>query len=636
MREVMPMTFAEYKKSLSELGHGKRLPGAIYVHTECMPLLPDALRAVVLKIADTLSLAIEAGAASVDSHTFNLLKFHLASFKLSFLRYPDFWNDPHPALAEAVTVDLASGSARRQNFAPRANPPILHRKEAFLPPDHPQVPTFATLTRAEESFGLFAETHTIGFRDNWNRLVASKGLAYEDHELCPLTSPVPETARRPAIDRHLTALVRQEFSKPVKVMLETALLAPGKDFFDYGCGYGSDARGLSAMGYQAAGWDPAHAPDHPVFPADVVNLGFVLNVIEDPAERVDTLVKAWNVSRRVLVVTTLVAGCESSTAHTGYGDGVRTSRNTFQKYFEQTELLSLLEQALHVEPIPLGLGMFAVFRDDSAREDFLSRRSRRHFDWHQISRRLGFAPPPRQRRDVYAEHGPLLDDFWATMLELGRLPAPDEYSRIDEVRKGESATGVRVPSRGPSRSNANRPANLIGTRWAALGRQKTCGSLWLRKKAGIYAWAIHALTYRRFFMRQNVQRGVATGQCGQRKSPGTHHQVPLSFRNHSPLTPPRSFLHLSQPCRPMLRGSLSPSMSPLGRRWPSAPGHRSPVSCAKPRHPNSGGKTTATEPTRSWQSQVHPRRKSRLIHNRLLISSEHRASHRASRRAGNG
>ena len=77
---------------------------------------------------------------------FNLLKFHTASPKISFLAYPDFEKDPHPILAESIIVDLITGKVRRDDYRTRANPPILHRKETFLPPDHPLHAKFAKLT----------------------------------------------------------------------------------------------------------------------------------------------------------------------------------------------------------------------------------------------------------------------------------------------------------------------------------------------------------------------------------------------------------------------------------------------------------------------------------------------------------
>ena len=56
------------------------------------------------------------------------------------------------------------------------------------------------------------------------------------------------------------------------------------------------------------GWDPVHAPTAPKKKADVVNLGFMLNVIEDPFERTETLIEAWEHTGRILIVSTLVAG----------------------------------------------------------------------------------------------------------------------------------------------------------------------------------------------------------------------------------------------------------------------------------------------------------------------------------------
>jgi hypothetical protein len=70
---------------------------------------------------------------------FNLLKFHAASPKISFLAYPTFEKDPHPPLQESVIVDLIGGKVRRDDYRGRENPPILHRKETFLPADHPGV-----------------------------------------------------------------------------------------------------------------------------------------------------------------------------------------------------------------------------------------------------------------------------------------------------------------------------------------------------------------------------------------------------------------------------------------------------------------------------------------------------------------
>jgi len=206
--------------------------------------------------------------------------------KISFLAYPDFLCNPHPSLRFAITIDLVTGKSRRTDYANNINPPILHRKESFVSANHPLRAQFEELTRAEEAAGLFENAATIGFKLNWERLLATKGITIQDHRVVRLYT-VGRSESQPAtqIERHKTALARYELSKPVKSLVEYGLLKLDTTFFDYGCGQGGDIRGLQALGHNADGWDPVHRPDAAKREADVVNLGYVLNVIEDPAER---------------------------------------------------------------------------------------------------------------------------------------------------------------------------------------------------------------------------------------------------------------------------------------------------------------------------------------------------------------
>src|SRR5947209_19843266 len=86
------------------------------------------------------------------------------------------------------------------------------------------------------------------------------------------------------IHRHKTAIRRGDYSRPVKCLLRDGLLAKEVTFFDYGCGRGEDVQLLSAEGVACWGWDPAYRPDAPRAAADVVNLGYLINVIEDPEQ----------------------------------------------------------------------------------------------------------------------------------------------------------------------------------------------------------------------------------------------------------------------------------------------------------------------------------------------------------------
>src|SRR5690242_19209640 len=109
-----------------------------------------------------------------------------------------------------------------------------------------------------------------------------------------------------ATRRHRTAMSRNSLSRPVSLALHDGIVQPNDSVFDYGCGRGGDIRYLCALGFRAGGWDPAFNPDAERSAADVVNFGYVANVIEDPAERADALRAAWALTQRVLVVAARV------------------------------------------------------------------------------------------------------------------------------------------------------------------------------------------------------------------------------------------------------------------------------------------------------------------------------------------
>ena len=428
------MKLDDFRQHVESIPFGKRLPSALYVYRDGATPFSEKLDLLLRQIVETC------GVSSIH----NVVKFRLDELKISFLAYPTFFEDPHPALQHAITVDLVTWKARHTAYEGNHNPPILHRKESFLPPNHPKRGEFEALTKAEEQAGLYEETATIGFKLNWERLLAAKGVILEGHSLRradAVGDASGHTSGATEIHRHKTALTRYDLSKPVKTLVEYGLLKQGATFFDYGCGQGSDVSGLRALGHEAEGWDPVHHPGTPKRKADVVNLGYVLNVIEDAAERIESLVDAYRHSERLLVVSGLIQETVDTGSAATFRDGVLTKRNTFQKYFEQQELQQYIEDALEVTAVPVGLGIFYVFRDPVEQQDFLSARTRRAVDWTQISSRLGLGRPPlrearvRVRVDFYEQHKELLDAFWSEMLQLGRLPIEEEFPRLNELRE---------------------------------------------------------------------------------------------------------------------------------------------------------------------------------------------------------
>jgi DNA phosphorothioation-associated putative methyltransferase len=212
-------------------------------------------------------------------------------------------------------------------------------------------------------------------------------------------------ATTPAIPRHKTAIRRGDLSRPVKAALHDGLINPTVTVFDYGCGHRQDIELLSAQGIACDGWDPAFRPDFPKHPADVVNLGFVLNVIEDVHERSAALQQAWSLSSRLLIVAAQVKEAGRLLSQLPFGDGVLTGRGTFQKFFEQGELKAFLEAELQAEAIAASLGIFYVFKDEMLQQQFLANRFRRR----------SAAPRKRLSELRFEEHRELLEPFMAAI-----------------------------------------------------------------------------------------------------------------------------------------------------------------------------------------------------------------------------
>ena len=69
---------------------------------------------------------------------------------------------------------------------------------------------------------------------------------------------------------------------------------------------------------------------------------------------------------------------------------------------------------------------------------FEANRNRRRIDWTEISAQLRFSTPAlRARRNVdrYDLNKELFDQFWQTLLELGRAPEPGEFDQLSEVKR---------------------------------------------------------------------------------------------------------------------------------------------------------------------------------------------------------
>ncbi|MEU4332885.1 DNA phosphorothioation-associated putative methyltransferase [Nonomuraea dietziae] len=175
-------------------------------------------------------------------------------------------------------------------------------------------------------------------------------------------------------ERRLTAIGRTGLSVPARHAVADQQITSDSSVLDYGCGRGDDVRALQGIARRAVGWDPHYHPEGSLDPSDVVLLTYVLNIIEDPEERRRTLVNAWELAEETLVVSTRLTWEKSKVKGTGFGDGVLTSRRTFQHLFSAGELRSYVEDATGVRCVSAAPGIVYAFKRDEARLGYLARR----------------------------------------------------------------------------------------------------------------------------------------------------------------------------------------------------------------------------------------------------------------------
>ncbi len=219
----------------------------------------------------------------------------------------------------------------------------------------------------------------------------------------------------PSIPRHRTAIRRLGHSRPVALAQAQGLIAPDSSFFDYGCGIGEDIQLLRDGGVQAEGWDPHYRPETPLSAADCVNLGYVLNVIEDVREREQTLQAAFDLARRVLVVSVRVD--QSLNGGTEFSDGLVTNSGSFQKIYTQAEFREYLQATLGRKPYMASLGIAYVFKDEAVESAHLAQ--------------LSITPLKRERADLLSQFAgdPNGLELVEATRKLGRPPLPSEFDQ---------------------------------------------------------------------------------------------------------------------------------------------------------------------------------------------------------------
>ena len=425
------MEFLEFKALVKSIPVGKQLPDAVYIHESAMDCLAKELGKHIANAIISLGL---------DNEEWNIIKLFKRDHKITLLNYPTFFDTAYPELNESYTIDLVRLNFRRADYTRSDNPPILHRKETFLKTDHPSIDEFRAITLEGEKANLYENTKRIGFKKSWERLISNKGYFLDSKgRIHPKASITPEQTifsdnSNIVIERHKTAIDRDRLSLPMQLLARHNYFDGSFSVLDYGCGKGDDVRELEAHGLDISAWDPVHRPDGNKKNADIVNLGFVINVIEDRKERDNALIDAYKHTNSILSVSAMIGRDSIVSQFTPYKDGVITSRNTFQKYFSQSELKSYIETTLGESVIAVNPGVFFVFKDKDEEQLFLVERQSIRRTWKHITQREKRVAAPVQTKDIIEKHRQLFEDYWKTCLDLGRLPANDEFEFSQHLR----------------------------------------------------------------------------------------------------------------------------------------------------------------------------------------------------------
>jgi len=389
---------------------GKRVAGDLYLHKTSIGYTTEDDKSLIQEMAKNLS---------NSEKSWNVVR--VGNDNIAFLTYRDFKEDPFPSLDRSIRFDLLDGRKSVRDFSKHSNPPILHRKELLVPEGFPRREVFLELTKALDDVGVFYDAHKIGFKQQWDNRLKSHGVAIDGYKIVKQSEPSGIV-----IKRHKTALARYQLSQPVQLLVRHGVLSPTASFFDYGCGRGDDVETLCAGGINASGWDPHFAPESPKNEGDVVNIGFVLNVIEDLSERRAALLGAWKLTKKALSVAVMAPSSASIENARPYKDGFLTSRNTFQKYYTQEQLRDFISDTTGTDPVAVAPGIFFVFADDLALQEYqINRYERsRHRAVNLAGQRI--RPEPKQSVDRLEKALPVLENLSEEIIELGRPIHSDE------------------------------------------------------------------------------------------------------------------------------------------------------------------------------------------------------------------
>ena len=150
---------------------GKRVGGFMYIHKSGQKLIASNYSDAIEKSLPLLN----------DFATWNVIKLNIKNpEKLSFLEYESFEQAEFPVLFRSCQIDLKLRKIQIREHS-KNNPPVLHRKELLVHPNHPGREKFLSLTAQLEDLGAFRNIVKLGTKHRWEDELAKLNIVIKDH-----------------------------------------------------------------------------------------------------------------------------------------------------------------------------------------------------------------------------------------------------------------------------------------------------------------------------------------------------------------------------------------------------------------------------------------------------------------------
>jgi DNA phosphorothioation-associated putative methyltransferase len=105
---------------------GQQRPNSLWVHVSAIDQLDPLLRLYEGCASRTIGRPEEA----------TVVKFHVQKPQITYLFYPGFDKEPHPALHTSMAIPLRDLHVRYRDYD-QDNPPLLHQKDQLITEDYP-------------------------------------------------------------------------------------------------------------------------------------------------------------------------------------------------------------------------------------------------------------------------------------------------------------------------------------------------------------------------------------------------------------------------------------------------------------------------------------------------------------------